>query len=339
MSNQPFQNLKKLPIPLWQSQCVPHKNELLICGGYQQRACYFYPNKSNEINNYNQWIPFTDNHNHSITIGRDGNNYLGVRAVIGGINNNLLFITYQLKNVSEFDLNTFQFIKHDTLPTSDCIDYHCFKRINRIIKYCCFVKGQDYQLNIMKIITLFDFINYLFVKVLHHLMHVHMFVSMISSCSLVDMVDIVDIITKVCLWYVSLLSKNEIQYIIQYWIRILKIKFGWIDEFDKIIIKCKAQIKFANRVIFKQISKKILNKIKQLKLKKIKIRMNVKKNECSTTFVRIGIVKTSSVCFYYFSAMKFVLIYSKMNFLYQSQNEGVIKKKIFEIEDYKSINF
>ncbi|ETO32303.1 hypothetical protein RFI_04812 [Reticulomyxa filosa] len=38
-------------------------------------------NKSNELNNYNQWIPFTDNHNHSIIIGRDNDNYT---VVIGG---------------------------------------------------------------------------------------------------------------------------------------------------------------------------------------------------------------------------------------------------------------
>ncbi|ETO09200.1 hypothetical protein RFI_28187, partial [Reticulomyxa filosa] len=84
-------------------------------------------NKLNKPNNYNQWVPFTDNHNHPVIIGRDENhNYKGVRAVIGGINNHLLFITYFPKNISVFDLNTFQFIKHDTLPTNDVISYHCF---------------------------------------------------------------------------------------------------------------------------------------------------------------------------------------------------------------------
>ncbi|ETO03209.1 hypothetical protein RFI_34201 [Reticulomyxa filosa] len=43
--------------------------------------------------------------------------------------------------------------------------------------------------------------------------------------------------TKVSLWDHSLLSKNEIKYIIQNWIRISEINFGWIDDFDKIIIK------------------------------------------------------------------------------------------------------
>ncbi|ETO09032.1 hypothetical protein RFI_28355, partial [Reticulomyxa filosa] len=38
----------------------------------------------NKLNNYNEWVPFTDNHSHPIIIGRDYDDYLGVRAVIGG---------------------------------------------------------------------------------------------------------------------------------------------------------------------------------------------------------------------------------------------------------------
>ncbi|ETO36908.1 hypothetical protein RFI_00153 [Reticulomyxa filosa] len=83
-------------------------------------------NESNILNKYNQWIPFTDNHNHPIQIGRYNDEYVGVRAVIGGRNNHLLFITYSPKNISVFDLNTFKFIKHDTLPTNNYINFHCF---------------------------------------------------------------------------------------------------------------------------------------------------------------------------------------------------------------------
>ncbi|ETN99858.1 hypothetical protein RFI_37609 [Reticulomyxa filosa] len=43
--------------------------------------------------------------------------------------------------------------------------------------------------------------------------------------------------TKVSLWYPSHLSRNEIKFIIQYWIRTLQIKFGWIYDFDNIIMK------------------------------------------------------------------------------------------------------
>ncbi|ETO25211.1 hypothetical protein RFI_11931 [Reticulomyxa filosa] len=182
-----FQDLKELPTPLSESQCVLHKHELLICGGKYQRACYSYhtfkneykficeypshvepnghcvvklvynsnkdrnqitllsfggcnakrhtlmmkyvsvwDNISNKPNNCNQWVPFIDNNNLPIIIGRDHDNYTGMRAVIGGINNHLLFITYPESNISVFDLSKFQFIKHDTLPTDYYIEYHCF---------------------------------------------------------------------------------------------------------------------------------------------------------------------------------------------------------------------
>ncbi|ETO35156.1 hypothetical protein RFI_01920 [Reticulomyxa filosa] len=189
MNDQVFQTLKNLPNPLDQSQCVLHKYELLICGGYEQRECYSYhtlkneykficeypsdvilmghcvvkladnnknsnqlsllsfggykasrhtlvmkyvsvwgniSNKLDKLNNYNQWVPFTDNHNHPIIIGRESDNHCGVRAVIGGSSNHLLFITYYRAKISLFDLNTFQFIKHDKLPTDNDIWYHCF---------------------------------------------------------------------------------------------------------------------------------------------------------------------------------------------------------------------
>ncbi|ETO35473.1 hypothetical protein RFI_01592 [Reticulomyxa filosa] len=57
-------------------------------------------------------------------IGRDKDNCQGARAVIDGINNHLLFIAYRSSNISVFYLNTFQFIKHDTLPTDDWTFYH-----------------------------------------------------------------------------------------------------------------------------------------------------------------------------------------------------------------------
>ncbi|ETO01947.1 hypothetical protein RFI_35493 [Reticulomyxa filosa] len=69
------------------------------------------------------------------------NNYIGVRALISGSNNNLLFITYPMNNISVFNLNTFQFIKHDILPIENYnkICYHCFilkseKTKNKIYK-------------------------------------------------------------------------------------------------------------------------------------------------------------------------------------------------------------
>ncbi|ETO35139.1 hypothetical protein RFI_01933 [Reticulomyxa filosa] len=204
-----IQVLKDLPTPFVLSQCVLYKHEIIICGGYEERACYSYhtlkneykficeypsdvtlighcvvklidnnskernqitllsfggyykhalvmkyvsiwsnddnndnkneKSESNELNklkkpnNCNEWVPFTDDHNNPIIIGRDNDEYMGVRAVIDGSNNHLLFITYSSKNISVFDLNRFQFIKHDTLPTSNYIHYHCFvsKSANR----------------------------------------------------------------------------------------------------------------------------------------------------------------------------------------------------------------
>ncbi|ETO05931.1 hypothetical protein RFI_31466 [Reticulomyxa filosa] len=179
----PFQKLKDLPIPLWQSQCVFYKHELLVCGGYEERNCYSYhtlkneykficsyPNdvklnghcvvklvddndsnkitllsfggryghtlvmkyvsiwdndiKKNKLNDYYKWIPFTNKNNYPINISSDF--YQGARAVIGGSNNHLLFITYGPNNINVFDLNKFQYIKYDTLPTDNRIAFHCF---------------------------------------------------------------------------------------------------------------------------------------------------------------------------------------------------------------------
>ncbi|ETO00730.1 hypothetical protein RFI_36711, partial [Reticulomyxa filosa] len=83
-------------------------------------------NKSDELNNYNKWVQFTDNHDHPIFIKRNDYGYVGLRAVVGGSNNHLLFITHPSQAISVFDLNTFQLIKYDTLPTTKMIDYHCF---------------------------------------------------------------------------------------------------------------------------------------------------------------------------------------------------------------------
>ncbi|ETO32360.1 hypothetical protein RFI_04757 [Reticulomyxa filosa] len=38
----PFLSLPDLPVPLHQSQCVTHKDEILICGGFLSQDCYSY---------------------------------------------------------------------------------------------------------------------------------------------------------------------------------------------------------------------------------------------------------------------------------------------------------
>ncbi|ETO12026.1 hypothetical protein RFI_25350 [Reticulomyxa filosa] len=76
--------------------------------------------------NFNRWVPFIDSRNKQILIGRDDDNYIGARAVISGSRNHLLFITYYPNNISVYDLSTFQFVKHSTLPNRMFIGYHCF---------------------------------------------------------------------------------------------------------------------------------------------------------------------------------------------------------------------
>ncbi|ETO05529.1 hypothetical protein RFI_31866 [Reticulomyxa filosa] len=115
---------------------VDNNNEvtLLSFGGFCQHTlvmkyvsvCDDISNKLNELNNYNQWIPFTDNHNRPINIGSLNSTYIGARAVIGGSNNHLLFITHLYREISVFNLSKFKFIKHNFLPTYNYIEYHCF---------------------------------------------------------------------------------------------------------------------------------------------------------------------------------------------------------------------
>ncbi|ETO34797.1 hypothetical protein RFI_02290 [Reticulomyxa filosa] len=362
MSNQIFQNLKDLPTPLYRSQCVPHKHEILICGGRHEGACYSYhtlkneykliceypshvklnghcvvtlidnnnkdssqitllsfggykdsrhtlvmkyvsvwSNISNNPNNCNQWIPFTDNHNRPILIGRDYDDYQGVRAVIGGRSNHLLFITYSYNNISVFDLNTFQFIQHSILPTDNNILYHCFvsnlenEQGQEMIKanegnyqmllFCdktgLSIKHEDYsifqfhQLHVCDDIAPFNSYAYLCIndvilffggygndlsKSVHKYSirenkwmtfqntlpsplrdciailseednHIHIIGGQDDTYSPLS----IHMKTKMRIWDTSQLSKNEIKYIVQYWVRILKIKLGWIDDFNKII--------------------------------------------------------------------------------------------------------
>ncbi|ETO14707.1 hypothetical protein RFI_22661, partial [Reticulomyxa filosa] len=77
---------------------------------------------------YNEWMPFTDNSNKLITIGKDDDCHFGLRGVIGGSDNHLLFMTYFPKNIDVFNLNTFQYAKQEMLPmrNGNRVHYHCF---------------------------------------------------------------------------------------------------------------------------------------------------------------------------------------------------------------------
>ncbi|ETO27184.1 hypothetical protein RFI_09948, partial [Reticulomyxa filosa] len=74
----------------------------------------------------NEWHPLVDNTNKVVTIGRKVDNYKGALATIGGSNNNVLFITYYPRNISIFDLTTFEYIKHDIVPIENWLVFYCF---------------------------------------------------------------------------------------------------------------------------------------------------------------------------------------------------------------------
>ncbi|ETN99881.1 hypothetical protein RFI_37586 [Reticulomyxa filosa] len=344
MSNQAFQNLKELPTPLSYSQCILHKHEFLICGGYEQRACYSYHTIKNEYkliceypsyvqlighcvvklvdnnkditllsfggygnkhtlvmkyisvwsnissnsSNYNEWVPFTNSQNHKIIIGRDEDNYYGVRAVIGGRNNNLLFITYKYNKISVFDLNTFQFIKHHSLPTGNSIQNHCFvsnsengqeqemtktnKQNYQMLLFCWKIgmsieydeDKEKFQFHILPVCNdIAPFYAYAYVYVNDTILFFGGYGNRTCSKSVykysirekkwITFENTLSIPLSGCVAILneddnyihiiggkddkSAISKNEIKFINQHWIRILEIKLGWIDDFDKIIVK------------------------------------------------------------------------------------------------------
>ncbi|ETO14411.1 G-protein beta WD-40 repeats containing protein [Reticulomyxa filosa] len=78
---------------------------------------------------YNEWISFLDNDYEPVYIEDHGEKYEGVRAVVGGSNNNLLFLTYPPNDIAVFNLNTFRYVKQDILPSDNWISNHCFVSI------------------------------------------------------------------------------------------------------------------------------------------------------------------------------------------------------------------
>ncbi|ETO15679.1 WD repeat-containing protein [Reticulomyxa filosa] len=358
----PFQTLKELPVSLSQSQCVPHKHELIICGGQSKRDCYSYDTLKNEYkficeypsdvklwghcvvklidknnkdsnqitllsfggseyiqrhtlvmkyvsvwsnisnklkksNNYNRWVPFTDNHNHPIIIGKDQDNYAGARAVIGGRNNHLLFITNQ-ENISVFNLNNFNLLNMINYQLVILLIILTNKQSNQMLLFCqntglSIEYDEDnntfkfHQLPVCKdIAPLYRYAyvcindtilffggwnNNTFVssKSVHqYLIRKKIWITFeytlpipLHNCSGILNEDntYIHIIgesdhmkTKTSEWNISNLvififfffimkstniPKDKIKLIIQHWNRILKIKLGWINDFNKIVIK------------------------------------------------------------------------------------------------------
>ncbi|ETN99967.1 hypothetical protein RFI_37491 [Reticulomyxa filosa] len=63
-TDQIFQTLNELTIPLIKSQCVLHKHEILICGCYNQNSCYSYHKTKNEYN----FILYNNKNSNQITL-------------------------------------------------------------------------------------------------------------------------------------------------------------------------------------------------------------------------------------------------------------------------------
>ncbi|ETO33124.1 hypothetical protein RFI_03983 [Reticulomyxa filosa] len=265
-------------------------------------------NKSEKSINYNRWVPFTDNKNHPVNIGGYQDSYIGVHALIGGSNNHLLFITYLVNNISVFDLNTFQFIKHDKLPTGYIKD-NCFvsksengqemmrtnkEKNNKIYEMLLFCKNtglsieydednntfKSYPISVCDDIA--PFYHYAYARINDIILFFggwsdikrfasksvykysiqekkwmafqNALPSALYNCIAIPNEEntyihiigggydensalAIHMKTKVRVWDPLQLSKSEIKFVIQYWIRTSKIKLVWVYDLDKFIFK------------------------------------------------------------------------------------------------------
>ncbi|ETO22883.1 hypothetical protein RFI_14309 [Reticulomyxa filosa] len=207
------QNLKDLPIPLFDSclraLCSDDNNKdndeitLLSFGGSK------YSKKHTLVMNYvnkrkqrNQWIPFTNNQNNTICVGKNEDYYQGVRAMVG----------YYKNNISMFNLNTFQFIKHDTLSL---MIGHAISK-SKI--------GKD---KIIKMDT-----NIFLVKILikkTSLLQTKKEMKLYSSDISKYHFHLRKLVVVITLW-LNQSKQEEIQ-------TNIKNKIGWIHEFDKLVVK------------------------------------------------------------------------------------------------------
>ncbi|ETO09218.1 hypothetical protein RFI_28168 [Reticulomyxa filosa] len=85
----------------------------------------------------NQWIEFTDKQNKPVILEKL-DSYSKPRALIGGSNNNLLFITYEPNNISVLDLNTCEYVNHSKLPINgnSCFVLRTANKINEMVLFC-----------------------------------------------------------------------------------------------------------------------------------------------------------------------------------------------------------
>ncbi|ETO36325.1 hypothetical protein RFI_00737, partial [Reticulomyxa filosa] len=165
--NNIFQTLPELPKPFLTSQCLLFKDEFLVCGGFQTNDCYSYHTLKKQykyICSYPNDVELrghcvvqlihsqiNSNEIHLLSFGGQYSNRMkqtfsmkyksvweikddlrGLRGLIGGINNDLLFITHYPNNIEVIDLKTMKSltgIKNNIIPKEKHlfeISYHCF---------------------------------------------------------------------------------------------------------------------------------------------------------------------------------------------------------------------
>ncbi|ETO02492.1 hypothetical protein RFI_34939, partial [Reticulomyxa filosa] len=140
-------------VQLNHSQTNPNEIHLLSFGGQdknmmKQTFSMKYKSSTSKSENqpFNTWIQ----HNQDTSIGKFEDYLEGVRGLISGINNDLLFIIYFPENIEVIDLKTMKSlngIKNNKIPTEGYtfgIYHHCFvpltmnneKVINHFILFC-----------------------------------------------------------------------------------------------------------------------------------------------------------------------------------------------------------
>ncbi|ETO32164.1 WD repeat-containing protein [Reticulomyxa filosa] len=218
----------------------------------------------------NKWLPLIDNNNNKVYIGRKKDNYDGMRAVIGGKKNNLLFITYYPNNIDVFNLNTYRYINHSILPTDYNIHHHCFIKnnennemllfyiSNKIYKYIiseerCLTIEQTLPIPLSCCVaTLNDnFVHILdgYYNDFHCSIHIKTNIKEIVEINKEkERQKIAEEEEKITIeqmkeansnFQIKMLNrkKKEIKTILEHWNRILSVKIGWINDFSTIISK------------------------------------------------------------------------------------------------------
>ncbi|ETO08027.1 G-protein beta WD-40 repeats containing protein [Reticulomyxa filosa] len=97
----------------------PEVINLLSFGGFKYQKRHTLTMKYVSVWNEKKENKETDiwkRKNEAVYIGRDQDYHYGVRAVLGGSNNHLLFITYHPNNIDVYDLDKLYYINHSLLP-------------------------------------------------------------------------------------------------------------------------------------------------------------------------------------------------------------------------------